>query len=53
VFGPATGAALFSEDLWRSQPFYLASTVPDASMAGGVMARRPGAWVDRGYTAAV
>jgi penicillin amidase len=53
VFGPATGAALFSEDLWRSQPFYLASTVPDASMAGGVMARRPGAWVDRGDTAAV
>lgn len=33
VFGPATGATLFSEDLWRSQPFYLASTVPDASVA--------------------
>ena len=33
VFGPATGFALFSEDLWRSQPFYLASTVPDASAA--------------------
>jgi penicillin amidase len=33
VLGPGTGLKLFSEDLWRSQPFYLASTVPDA-MAG-------------------
>ena len=33
VRGPGTGSTLFSEDLWRSQPFYLASTVPDASMA--------------------
>ncbi len=33
VFGLDTGATLFSEDLWRSQPFYLASTVPDASEA--------------------
>jgi penicillin amidase len=33
AFGPAAGAALFSEDLWRAQPFYLASTVPDASVA--------------------
>src|SRR5512143_325593 len=32
VFGPAKGSLLFSEDLWRSQPFYLASTVPDASV---------------------
>jgi penicillin amidase len=32
VFGPATGLTLFSEDVWRSQPFYLASTVPDASV---------------------
>jgi len=32
VFGPAVGAALFSQDLWRSQPFTLASTVPDASV---------------------
>ncbi|MDZ7651500.1 MAG: penicillin acylase family protein [Burkholderiaceae bacterium] len=31
ALGPGTGFALFSEDLWRSQPFYLASTVPDAS----------------------
>jgi penicillin G amidase len=31
VLGAGTGATLFSEDLWRSQPFYLASTVPDAS----------------------
>lgn len=33
VFGAATGATLFSQDLWRSQPFYPASTVPDASMS--------------------
>ena len=42
VFDPAlglgTGLTLFSQDLWRSQPFYLASTVPDASVA---MAARP------------
>lgn len=44
VFGPATGATLFSEDLWRSQPFYLASTVPDAS-AGVAAAARSGAQV--------
>lgn len=31
LLGPGTGATLFSEDLWRSQPFSLASTVPDAS----------------------
>ncbi len=43
VFGPGTGATLFSEDLWRSQPFYPASTVPDASMApaGRATAPRP------------
>ena len=39
VFGPATGATLFSEDLWRSQPFYLASTVPDASMGAAAPLR--------------
>jgi penicillin amidase len=33
VLGTGTGYTLFSEDLWRSQPFYLASTVPDASEA--------------------
>ena len=38
VLGPATGYTLFSEDLWRSQPFYPASTVPDASQG---MAPRP------------
>ncbi len=32
VLGPGTGLTLFSQDLWRSQPFYLASTVPDASV---------------------
>ena len=38
VLGPGTGATLFSEDLWRSQPFYLASTVPDASAAPALAA---------------
>jgi penicillin amidase len=33
VFGPGTGRTLFAEDLWRSQPFDPASTVPDASVA--------------------
>jgi penicillin G amidase len=33
VLGPGTGFTLFSQDLWRSQPFYPASTVPDASVA--------------------
>ncbi len=33
TLGEGTGATLFSEDLWRSQPFYPASTVPDASSA--------------------
>jgi penicillin amidase len=44
VLGPGTGFTLFSEDLWRSQPFYSASTVPDATMGGAVAiapARRP------------
>jgi len=41
VLGLGTGATLFSEDLWRSQPFYLASTVPDASMAPAVRAAAP------------
>lgn len=31
ALGPAAGAALFSEDLWRAAPFDPASTVPDAS----------------------
>jgi penicillin amidase len=39
--GQGTGRALFSEDLWRSQPFSLASTVPDASMAAVSAARAP------------
>ncbi len=33
VLGAGTGMTLFSQDLWRSQPFTLASTVPDASLA--------------------
>ena len=34
ALGANAGFALFSEDLWRSQPFDLASTVPDATAAG-------------------
>jgi penicillin amidase len=43
VLGAGTGYTLFSQDLWRSQPFYLASTVPDASVASaaGVSAAAP------------
>jgi len=33
VLGPGTGLALFSEDLFRAEPFTHASTVPDASTA--------------------
>ena len=33
ALGQAAGFALFSEDLWRSQPFDPASTVPDATAA--------------------
>jgi penicillin G amidase len=32
MLGPAAGVALFSQDLWRSQPFDPASTLPDASV---------------------
>ncbi|MCG6926692.1 MAG: penicillin acylase family protein [Acidobacteria bacterium] len=32
TLGDAAGWALFSEDLWRAQPFDAASTVPDASV---------------------
>ena len=46
VLGPANGSLLFSEDLWRAQPFYPASTVPDASVAS--LAAPLGA---RGWTA--
>lgn len=44
VLGPGTGRTLFSEDLWRSQPFYPASTVPDASAATAFAARRAAEW---------
>lgn len=46
AFGPASGSALFSEDLFRAAPFDPASTVPDALQAGaraGGPARRHGA----------
>lgn len=41
VLGVGTGFTLFSQDLWRSQPFFAASTVPDASVrpAGGPTAQ--------------
>lgn len=42
ALGADVGATLFFEDLWRSQPFYLASTVPDASV-GMAVAPRSGA----------
>jgi penicillin amidase len=44
AFGPAAGAALFSQDLWRVQPFYLAATVPDASQASAAAATATGHW---------
>jgi penicillin amidase len=56
VFGPETGSVLFSQDLWRSQPFDRASTVPDASMASAPTPRRhapPGAETDQGPAAAL
>lgn len=37
ALGAGTGWKLFSQDLWRSQPFYPASTVPDASVAPPAM----------------
>lgn len=36
VLGPGSGYALFSQDLWRSQPFFPASTVPDAQVSPAV-----------------
>ena len=39
VLGPGSGRTLFAEDLWRSQPFSPASTVPDASVATLASAR--------------
>jgi len=47
VLGAGTGFTLFSEDLWRSQPFYLASTVPDASV--GMPTRPRGHAPGRGH----
>ena len=52
VLGAGTGRTLFSQDLWRSQPFYPASTVPDASQ--GMRAAHSGgaAWPSAADTAA-
>jgi penicillin amidase len=52
VFGLATGSALFSEDLWRSQPFSAASTVPDASVPSLVAAAAPKTWTASGVASA-
>lgn len=50
--GPGTGRTLFSEDLWRSQPFYPASTVPDASIAAARAAQPRLEWGDGNVSAA-
>ena len=52
VLGPGTGLKLFSEDLWRSQPFYPASTVPDASVAALAATTRPKTWTASGDASA-
>jgi penicillin G amidase len=44
VLGAGTGYKLFSQDLWRSQPFTMASTVPDASLAPAGAATAAGHW---------
>jgi hypothetical protein len=41
ALGTGTGATLFTEDLWRSQPFYLASTVPGRFGRHAAAAARP------------
>lgn len=44
VLGVGTGLTLFTQDLWRAQPFYAASTVPDASLAGAAVPTGRGHW---------
>jgi penicillin G amidase len=46
VLGAGTGLKMFSQDLWRSRPFYKASTVPDASEAAAGGAGGHGDWHD-------
>jgi len=48
VLGAGTGRTLFGEDLWRSQPFFPASTVPDASLVSDATTLPAGKWVGRG-----
>ena len=48
VLGPGSGRALFGEDLWRAQPFFPASTVPDASLASAATPLRASEWAVRG-----
>ncbi len=42
--GAGTGATLFSQDLWRSQPFSSASTVPDATQTQPGAPSAQGGW---------
>jgi penicillin amidase len=53
LLGPGTGLKLFSEDLWRSEPFYPASTVPDAEASMATALAKAGwkTWVASGDTA--
>jgi penicillin amidase len=52
--GAGTGATLFSQDLWRSQPFFLASTVPDAMQGQPAAPSAQGGWqVHDGHNANV
>jgi penicillin amidase len=51
VLGPGTGRTLFAEDLWRAQPFFSASTVPDASLASAATLQQSRKWAVRGEAA--
>ena len=51
LLGPGTGLKLFSEDLWRSQPFYPASTVPDAMAPATLAKAGRKTWIASGDTA--
>jgi penicillin amidase len=47
ALGSGTGRTLFAEDLWRAQPFFAASTVPDASLGSGGALPHAGEWAAR------
>ena len=50
VFGTTTATKLFFEDLYRSQPFDLASSVPDSGGGGGAATRAKGSGKGRAST---